>query len=162
METISLVVIYTVGKLSYPYDHPASQEFFKVGNELFEEAMNSGQIRRAFPFSPEGFSFPEEALKGKGYPVLTLTVWKDIESLFRFTYNGLHLQALRNRSKWMEPYLNKNLSYCVWWSENKRDVSWKEAYKRYQYYIENGATTFAFDFKRAFDDQGESISLKLN
>jgi Domain of unknown function (DUF3291) len=155
---MALVSIYTVGRLNHPYDHPASREFFKVGTEIFRQAIKSGQLIEEF--SPDGVSLPEEAIKGDGFPILTLTVWKSLQSLYRFTYSGQHKQALRDRSKWMEPYKEKHLSYVVWWAEELKDVSWEEAFKRYNHYIQDGPTPFAFDFKHAFDEKGETCLVK--
>ncbi|WP_439876685.1 hypothetical protein ACSLGG_29415 (plasmid) [Bacillus mycoides] len=68
---MELVSIYTDGSLNHPYDHPPSREFFKVGNEVYRQATKSGLIEM---FSSEGVSFPEETVKGKGSPILILTV----------------------------------------------------------------------------------------
>ncbi|WP_163103516.1 DUF3291 domain-containing protein [Peribacillus alkalitolerans] len=154
---MALVSIYTVGRLSQPYDHPATRDFFQVGNEVFRQASKSGHLIEAF--SSNGVSFPE-AIKGEGLPILTLTVWKNLQSLYHFTYSGKHKQALRDRSKWMEPYQEKHLSYVVWWTEEVNDVSWEEAFERYNYYILHGPTPFAFDFKHAFDEKGETCIIK--
>lgn len=154
---MALVSIYTVGRLNHPYDHPKSREFYEMGYKVMRQAYVSGHLVEEF--SSDGVTFPEEA-KGKGYPVLTLTVWKSLQSLYRFTYSGKHSQALRNRNRWMEPYQEKHLSYVVWWTENVEDVSWEEAFKRYNYYIQNGPTPFGFDLKHAFDEKGETCMLK--
>jgi hypothetical protein len=154
---MALVSIFTVGRLNYPYDHPVSREFYEMGYKVMRQASVSGYLIEEF--SSDGVTFPEEA-KGKGYPVLTLTVWKSLQSLYRFSYSGKHNQALRNRSRWMEPYQAKHLSYVVWWADKVKDVSWEEAFKRYNYYLQHGPTPFAFDFKNAFDEKGELCMLK--
>jgi hypothetical protein len=41
-----------------------------------------------------------------------------------------------------------------------KDVSWGEAFKRYNYYIQHGPTPFAFDYKHAFDEVGETFLVK--
>jgi hypothetical protein len=156
---MAIVSIYTVGRLNQPYDHPASREFYEMGYKVMRQASVSGHLIEEF--SSDGVLNPEEA-KGKGYPIQTLTVWKSLESLYRFTYSGKHSQALRNRSRWMEPYEEKHLSYVVWWTETVKDVSWEEAFKRYSYYIQLGPTPFAFDFKDAFNEKGEACVLKLS
>lgn len=154
---MAFVSIYTVGRLQHPYEHPASRDFFDVGNGVFRQARKSGMIEA---FSSDGVLIPEGAIKGDGYPILTLTVWRNLQALHSFTYSGRHRQALQDRSKWMEPYQEKHLSYVMWWTENLRDVSWEEAFKRYNHYIKNGSTPFAFDFKQAFDEKGETCSVK--
>ncbi|GGI13958.1 DUF3291 domain-containing protein [Gottfriedia solisilvae] len=155
---MAMVSIYTVGRLNHPYDHPASREFYRVGNDVFRQAIKSGQLIE--DFSPIGVTIPEEIKKGEGDPVLTLTVWNSLQSLFKFTYSGNHMQALRDRNKWMESYQDKHQAYVVWWTENLNDVSWEEAFKRYDYYIQNGPSPFAFNFKNAFDEKGEPFLIK--
>lgn len=155
---MAMVSIYTVGRLNHPYDHPASREFYRVGNDVFRQAIKSGQLIE--DFSPIGVTIPVEIKKGEGDPVLTLTVWNSLQSLFKFTYSGNHMQALRDRNKWMESYQDKHQPYVVWWTENLNDVSWEEAFKRYDYYIQNGPTPFAFNFKNAFDEKGEPFLIK--
>jgi hypothetical protein len=154
---MSFVSIYTVGRLSQPYDHPESRGFFEMGNKVMRQPFLSENMIEEF--SSDGVPIPEEA-KGDGYPVLTLTVWKSLQSLYGFTYSGKHSQALRNRSKWMEPYQEGHLSHVVWWTDEVKDVSWEEAFKRYRYYIEHGSTPYAFDLKQAFDEKGEKCILK--
>ncbi|WP_312857733.1 DUF3291 domain-containing protein [Bacillus haikouensis] len=61
--------------------------------------------------------------------MLKLTVWKSLQSLYRFTYSG-H-QALRDRNKWFGALQERQPNYVVWWTEKVTDVSWKEAFKRY-------------------------------
>jgi hypothetical protein len=153
---VAYVSIYTIGRLNHPYDHPVSRDFYEMGYKVMRQASLSGNLLEEF--SSDGVTLPEE-VKGKGYPVLTLTVWKSLQSLYRFTYSGKHSQALRNRSRWMEPYPEKHLSYVVWWTEKVKDVSWEEAFKRYHYYIQQGPNPFAFDLKHAFDENGESCTL---
>ncbi|XXM70813.1 DUF3291 domain-containing protein [Lysinibacillus sphaericus] len=154
---MALVSIYTVGRLLNPYDHPVSREFYELGYKVMHQAYASGHLIKEL--SSDGVPIPEEA-KGEGYPVLTLTVWKSLHSLFRFTYAGKHSQALRNRNKWMEPDQGIHLSYVMWWTERAGDVTWEEAFNRYCHFIQHGATPFAFDFKHTFDDQGEVVKIK--
>ncbi|MDM5249731.1 DUF3291 domain-containing protein [Lysinibacillus sp. G4S2] len=106
---MALVSIYTVGRLNHPYDHPTSRDFYQVGNEVYRQATKSGLIET---FSPEGVPFPEEAVKGKGSPILTLTVWRSLQSLYRFTYSGQHIQALRDRSKWIRAISRETPFLC--------------------------------------------------
>ncbi|OIK10749.1 hypothetical protein BIV60_19960 [Bacillus sp. MUM 116] len=155
---MAFVAIYTVGRLKHPYEHPASQEFFEVGYKIMRQASLSGQLIEEF--SPYGVPFPEEAIKGEGAPILTLTVWNSLQSLYSFTYSGRHKQALQDRNKWIEPHQEKQPTYVVWWTEAVMDVSWEEAFKRYNYFIQHGSTPYAFDYKHAFDESGETFSFK--
>ncbi|MGF6949205.1 hypothetical protein QF028_001710 [Neobacillus sp. B4I6] len=155
---MAFVAIYTVGRLKHPYEHHASREFFEVGYEVIRQAAKSGHLIEEF--SPNGVPFPEEVIQGEGVPILTLTVWKSLQSLYRFTYSGQHKQAIRDRNKWIETHQEKQPTYVVWWVEKVKDVSWEEAFKRYNYYIQQGPTPFAFDYKHAFDEVGETFLVK--
>ncbi|QCJ42536.1 DUF3291 domain-containing protein [Bacillus sp. S3] len=152
---MAFVAIYTVGSLKHPYEHPASREFFEVGYKIMRQASISGQLIKEF--TSDRVAFPKEAINGEGPPVLTLTVWENLQSLYRFTYSGKHKQALRDRNKWIDPHQEKQPTYVVWWTEKVMDVSWEEAFKRYNYYIQHGPTPFAFDYKHAFDEAGEPL-----
>ncbi|WP_413305556.1 DUF3291 domain-containing protein [Bacillus sp. 1P10SD] len=152
---MAFVAIYTVGRLKHPYEHPASREFYEVGYKVMRQAAISGHLIEEF--SPKGVPFPEEVVKGEGAPILTLTVWRSLQSLYRFTYSGKHKQALRDRNKWIEPHQEKQPTYVVWWVEKVKDVSWEEAFQRYNHYIQHGATPFAFDYKHAFDESGKTL-----
>ena len=154
---MAFVSIYTVGRLRHPYDHPSSREFYEKGFRVMRQAHISGHM--ISELSSEGVTLPQEPER-KGYPVLTLTVWDKLESLYRFTYSGKHSQALQNRSKWMELDHGNHFSYVIWWTEKVKDVSWEEAFRRYDHYLEHKATPYAFDLKQAFDESGKSYRLK--
>lgn len=155
---MAVVAIYTVGRLKHSNEHPATREFFEVGYEVISQAAKSGHLLKEL--SPYGVPFPDESIKGEGFPVLTLTVWSSLQSLYRFTYSGQHMQAIRDRNKWIEPHQEKQPTYVVWWAEKVRDVSWREAFKRYDNYIKHGPTPYAFDYKHAFNEVGETFSFK--
>ncbi len=70
------------------------------------------------------------------------------------------MEALRQRNKWFGSIQERQPNYVVWWTDKVTDVSCKEAFKRYDSYILQGPTPFAFDFKSAFDEFGEKILLK--
>ncbi|UTE76855.1 DUF3291 domain-containing protein [Rossellomorea sp. KS-H15a] len=154
---MAFISIYTIGRLRNPYDHPSSRGFYDMGYKVMRQAYASGHLLEEF--SSEGITIPEEANAG-GYPVLTLTIWKSLQSLYRFTYGGKHSQALRNRNNWMESHDGNHSSYVIWWTEKVKDVSWEEAFKRYEYYLEHKATPYAFDLKQAFDESGKPSILK--
>jgi hypothetical protein len=158
VKMMSFIAIYTVGRLKHPYEHPASREFFEKGYNVMRQAENSGQLLKEF--SPEGIPFPDETIKGEGPPILTLTVWKSLESLYRFTYSGNHKQALRDRGKWIDSHEEKQPTYVLWWADKVKDVSWEEAFKRYDYYLKHGPSPFSFDYKHAFDEAGETFLIK--
>ncbi|KOO47522.1 DUF3291 domain-containing protein [Priestia koreensis] len=155
---MAFVAIYTVGRLKHSNEHPASREFFEVGHEVIKQAIKTGHLLKEF--SPNRVRLPEKFIKEEGEPILTLTVWKSIQSLYGFTYSDQHMKALRSRNKWFGSLEERQPNYVVWWTDKVTDVSWREAFKRYDFYIQNGPTPFAFDFKHVFDEFGERSEFK--
>lgn len=60
----------------------------------------------------------------------------------------------------MEPYQDHHTSYVVWWTGSAKEVTWKEAFDRYDYYLKHGSTPYVFDLKCAYDDKGDPCMLK--
>ena len=149
---MAFVAIYTVGRLKYSDEHPASREFFEVGAEVMREAAKTGHLVKEF--TPNRRYLPEKESISQGTPILTLTVWKSLSALYTFSYSGLHKEALQNRNKWFGTLEERQPNYVVWWTDKVTDVSWKEAFKRYDLYLKHGPCPFAFDFKHVFDENG--------
>ncbi len=154
---MAFVAIYTVGMLKHSNEHPASREFFEVGTEIIREAARTGNLIKEF--LPNRVKLPKEENTSNGTPILTLTIWKSLSSLYDFSYSGLHKKALQDRKKWFGPLKERKPNYVVWWTDKVTDVSWEEAFKRYDNYIQHGPGPFAFDFKHAFDVTGDKIVL---
>lgn len=64
-------------------------------------------------------------VKGEGLPILTLTIWKSLQSLYHFTYLGDHKNALLNRNKWIEQHPDKQPTYVLVWAVNHRLITKK-------------------------------------
>lgn len=154
---MAFVSIYTEGKLLHPYNHPVSRDFYDMGYRVMRQASLSGNLIK--DLSSPNPPLRKEPKDGE-YPALTLSVWKNLETLHRFTYSGKHSQALRNKKKWMDTSQKGHGTYIIWWTEKVKDVTWEEAFKRYEYYLEHGPTPYAFDFKHAFNEEGEPFVWK--
>ncbi|WP_197436576.1 DUF3291 domain-containing protein [Agrobacterium vitis] len=89
----------------------------------------------------------------------TLSLWRSIEDVKAFVYNGLHQRALAQRHKW---FRTPNWpGYAMWWVEDAHIPKWSEAASRLEYLFTHGPTPFAFTFPEAFDAYGVAIA-KIN
>jgi hypothetical protein len=87
----------------------------------------------------------------------TLSLWRDLASVRRFAYAGLHREALRRRKEWfVSPEWP---SYAVWWVGAQHIPTWREASERLEYLHDHGCTPAAFNFRRPFDEHGNVIEL---
>jgi hypothetical protein len=88
---------------------------------------------------------------------MTLSLWRDLESVAAFTYHGEHGEALRNRREWFVKY---DLPvYVAWWVLDDQPIEWKDGNARLEHLQANGSTAFAFDFARPFDADGSECRL---
>jgi hypothetical protein len=88
---------------------------------------------------------------------MTLSLWKDLESVAAFTYHGAHGEALTKRREWFEKY---NLPvYVAWWVPADHPIEWKEGNARLEHLHSHGPTAFAFNFARPFDSDGNAFLL---
>ncbi len=89
---------------------------------------------------------------------MTLSVWRDLESVAAFTYRGPHAEALSKRGTWFlsGPWP----SYVAWWVDEQHQPSWSEAVGRIDRLHTRGATPQAFSFRQSFDSTGAPFQMQ--
>jgi heme-degrading monooxygenase HmoA len=90
--------------------------------------------------------------------LMTLSLWRDLESVMAFAYTGLHAEALRYRREWFIRGVFPN--YVAWWVGDNETPTWREACKRYENLYYNGSTTEAFDFRQPFCSDGKAVRVE--
>jgi hypothetical protein len=88
---------------------------------------------------------------------MTLSLWKDIESVAAFAYHGAHGEALSKRNEWFQSLGLPN--YVAWWVPDGHKIDWEEGGERLDYLHANGPTAFAFNFAVPFDADGQPYKL---
>lgn len=82
----------------------------------------------------------------------TVSLWRDLPSVYRFVYTGLHGEALAGRKQWfLKPQWP---GYAMWWVDDEHIPTWSEACQRLEHLHDHGSTPFAFDFRRPFVAEG--------
>ena len=155
----------TFGVLQESIGHPAVQGFVTRAPGVLDAAESSaGFIDRYYGKEETGARPWDEYVSPAffdadkhGAPAITLSYWTDLESVFAFAYNGIHLAALQRGHRWMikvdwPPYV-------AWWVEDGHTSTQREAVERHLHIHEKGPTPTAFDFKCPFDASGKSVSL---
>jgi len=91
--------------------------------------------------------------------LFSCTQWTDITSLWKFTYDGPHLEFYRRRRTWfVDP---PKPPACMWWMrESAEKPTPNEAVAKLAYLWTFGSSPRAFTFKRAYDKFGEPIEMK--
>jgi len=91
---------------------------------------------------------------------MTLSLWRDLESVAAFTYHGIHREALAKRGDWFNsgPWP----SYVAWWVDGQHQPNWSEAVDRIDHLHAHGPTPKAFSFRQPFDPTGSPIRMKAS
>jgi len=176
---MSKLAFMTFSVLRAPYGDPLIQEFDDRTPDVFKEAeMAPGFIARAVPSDDVEWKTNHQKNWGRWGPFAvprfylggiapghstqaqTLTIWKDLGSVWRFVYRGpLHRSALQERHRWFGPQAWP--IYGVWWTPDHRLPIWPEACERLEHLHDHGPTPRCFTFKSMFDAEGAPISNEI-
>jgi hypothetical protein len=84
-------------------------------------------------------------------------VWTNLESVAAYSYRNRHQEALSKRTDW---FLQTEYPvYATWWTDEPKEPSWDESLKRIEHLHDEGSSAYAFDFKTAFDADGQPVKL---
>jgi hypothetical protein len=127
-----------------PLDDPIMAEFVAQADEIDTLAQGSpGFVSQPIP-EDKGAVF-------SGRTMLNLSIWESVESLERFTHQGLHAKALERQADWFLQSDNPN--YVLYWALVGDLPTEREVKERLDYLEENGPTPYAFTFERSFPIQ---------
>ena len=159
------LALYNFGLHVAPFEDPAIDGFRLREPFNFEAARRaegffgrSGYVGEPGPRSWGPQVFPRY-LAGTGFDSgpSQLSLWRDIESLMAFSYNGVHADALKHARNWNVKQAWPSL--VLWWMPAGRRPDWAEAVERLEYLDDNGPTPRAFTFKQAFDPEGAPYAI---
>lgn len=159
------LAIYNFGLHVDDYDSPAVEGFRLREAANFEAAsLAEGFIGRSgYPDveGPESWGvqvFPR-FIDGSGFDSApsSLSLWRDMESLMAFSYNGVHANALKHARSW-----NRRQDWpplVLWWVEAGSRPDWQDGVARLEQLHDHGAGPAAFTFKEPFTPTGEVASV---
>lgn len=160
------LALYTFGLFIHPAEHPANDGFYELNDPIFDIVDSApGLIARSGYVADEDLKpWGEEVYphfykeKGDGWCPATLSLWTDIESLFHFTYYGLHKEALKRGKEWFQH--GDWPPFVLWWHEDdEKYPTWAEGVERFENLYSNGPTPYGFDIKNLFDLDGKPMQI---
>ena len=152
------IAFYTFGILYEKEGHPLVQGFYDRVDKVFDVAKKTegfialsdgswGEYASPKYFNPEKHA--EEAA--------TLSLWKDLESVFVFAYHSIHGEALKKRHEWaLKPEWP---TYAAWWVDDDHVPTREEACRMLEHLHEFGPGPVVFNFKKPFDENGNPAEL---
>ena len=159
------LAIYNFNNFRERAEDPINQGFHDRNIINFDAAkISEGFVARSgYDDEPGPSSWGEQVFprfyieKGDGYAPSTLSLWRDLSALYAFSYSGIHTDALRNARQWFDRH--KWPPYVLWWVRKGHTPTWSEGVERLEHLHDHGPSLFAFDFKEAFDPEGNSTTV---
>ena len=159
------LALYTFGIFKKPAADVANDGFhlrndplLKLVDQTHGMIARSGYANEPGPESWGTQVYPRFYIEqGDGFSPSTLSIWRDLESVFAFTYFGLHAEALVHGRAWFKK--PEWPPYVLWWIKAGEQPTWAEAVLHHEYLHDTGPSAFAFNFKHAFDAEGKSVAL---
>ena len=161
------LALYTFGIFKKP-SNDAANDGFHLRNDPILKLVDGapGMIARAgYDGDPGSASWGKQVYpcfyveQGDGFSPSTLSVWRDLESLFAFTYFGLHSEALAKGHEWFKK--PEWPPYVLWWVKEGQYPTWAEGVERHEHLHVHGPTAFAFSFRAAYNFDGAALSVDL-
>ena len=157
------LALMTIGLLHGPAGDPRVQGFFDgiAANFAAADASPGLVLRIGAEGAPDGgpralpvaFSDPTYA----GRLPQTLSVWRDLESAFAFTYRNVHGEALTDRHAW---FVKLDFSsHVAWWLEVGVVPTWAASAERFDRLVAQGPSPEAFTFRVPFDAAGHEYRI---
>lgn len=162
---MGVLALYTFGIFARPAEDPANDGFRDLNDPVFATVDRApGLIARSGyasdpgpqPWGPEVYPRAYHE-RGDGWSPATLSLWTDAESVWAFTYSGLHAAAMRRGRDWFHKPAWP--PYALWWHDGADPPIWAEAVRRHAHLQDHGATPTAFDLRRPFDRAGAPMVL---
>lgn len=161
------IAFYTFGVMKSPIGDPEVQGFLDRAGAVYAAADGSaGFFERSirdlntWEHSWGAVVAPQCAPEGVGIDQLamTLSLWRDLESVAAFAYRGLHAEALSKRTDWFKK--GAWPGYVAWWVHEEHRPDWREAALRIDRLHSQGSTPEAFNFRKPFDASGAAVRMK--
>ncbi|GAA1407894.1 MULTISPECIES: DUF3291 domain-containing protein [Oerskovia] len=171
------IAFTTFAILRAPYGEPEVQDFDDMTPATFDEAERSeGFIARAKEDPGQShlsnfqrdwgvwgtFEVPRFYTGGRTDELdsraSTLSLWRDLDSVFAFVYTGLHRTALTRRHEWfLKPEWP---TYAAWWIADDELPTWKDACQRLEHLHDHGSTPASFTLRQAFTSDGQPTRVR--
>jgi hypothetical protein len=155
----SHLAFMTCGLLRAPLDDASNRTFVERSPAAWADAEASDGFIGYLPEpDPDGRPNRFLELEYANRCAITLTRWRDLESVYGFVFHSSsHAAALRDRSQW---FLKGDWPTSVaWWFDADTVPTQLEALARYDLLATSGSTPAAFDLRHPFGSNGTTVRI---
>ena len=81
--------------------------------------------------------------------VVNISVWRDLESFRHFVYKSGHVQYIKRKKEWFDPFDGPHS--VMWWVPDGHYPSLAEAKEKWEHLRDRGPSAEAFDISNIFE-----------
>jgi heme-degrading monooxygenase HmoA len=135
-----------IGRTLFPIDHPRMRGFVDRLDEI--NALAEASPGFVWRLKDEGGNATRIPVTEDPRVIVNLTVWESPEQLAAFTYHTRHMEVVRLRRGWFEPWPGPHL--VLWWIPAGSIPTIAEALDRLDRLAATGPGLDAFTLKQRF------------
>lgn len=141
-----VIAEFNQASLKKPIDHLDNEEFVANLSRINSLAETSpGFIWRLI--DENGYGATQIQAYQDPRIIINLSVWKDINSLYNYTYKSAHNEIFSRRREWFE---KSNQSHVLWWIPENTVPTLEEGIKRLNNLKQHGANPYAFTMHHSY------------
>ena len=134
-----------IAKRLAPMDDPIMQDFINNLDKINAIADSSNGF--VWRLQDEDKDEAENVFQDDSL-IINMSVWKDLESLFNYTYNSGHVDVFKRKKEWFSKM--KMIHMAFWYVPEGDEPTFQDAKTRLDYLNLHGDTPYAFSFKSKF------------
>lgn len=140
------IAAFNIAEAKFPMDDAAMKDFNDAIDKVNQEAESSkGFVWRMQDDSGNATNI---RIYDNANMIVNLTVWKTVEDLKNYIYNGDHLSVFVRKKEWFVAM--KTAHMVLWYVKDGELPSAEEAKTKLDYLIQNGPSQAAFGFRHIF------------
>jgi hypothetical protein len=138
-----------IARLKFPLDSPELKDFVEALDPVNAVAdAADGFVWRLQSDTGNATDIP---VLGDEWLVINMSVWRDMNTLTAFMYQGQHRELLARRREWFERL--EEAVTTLWWVPAGHRPTVAEAEERLLHLRAHGATPYAFTLRTSFPAQ---------
>jgi hypothetical protein len=146
-----------IAKRLAPLDDPIMQDFINNVERINRIADKSDGFKWRMQNEDKDLAmdiFKDDSL------VINISVWENLEALFKYTYNSGHIDVFKRKKEWFSKMKMTHMAF--WYVSHDYKPTFEDAKARLDYMNTHGDTPYAFSFKSKFTPEDAINYKQLN
>ncbi|MFF7972185.1 DUF3291 domain-containing protein [Streptomyces sp. NPDC007905] len=138
-----------IARLKFPLDSPQLKDFVDALDPV--NAVADASDGFVWRLQNDSGNATDIAVFGDEWLIVNMSVWRDVDALTAFMYQGLHRELLSRRRDWFERLAEAVTT--LWWVPAGHRPTVAEAEERLLHLRAHGPTPYAFTLRTLFPAQ---------